>query len=57
MIRILVSTLVSPLAWGLLLMAAVLALYLFRRHGLDPIPAPAHVFSWSRLEGAASSSG
>jgi len=27
------------------------ALYLFRGHGLDPIPAPAHVFSWSRLEG------
>lgn len=30
MIRVLVSTLVSPLARGL---------YLFRRHGLDPIPA------------------
>ena len=57
MIRTLVSSLVSPLAWGLLLMAAALALYLFRRHGLDPIPAPAHVFSWSRLEEAASPSG
>ena len=55
-IRSLVSTLVLPLAWGPLLMAAARALYLFRQHGLDPVPAPVHVFSWSRLEEAASSS-